>query len=158
MGDAVAIMIGQLLGAGRLEEARDTDNKIIAFSVFSCICVALLMVVIAPLFPEIYDTTDEVKTVARQFILAQAVFMPQAAFMHAAYFTLRSGGKTIVTFLFDSVFVWCVSVPVAFCLSRYTDMSVIAIFAMVQIADWIKCAIGFVLVKKGVWLQNIVTE
>lgn len=158
MGDAVAIMIGQLLGAGRLEEARDTDNKIIAFSVFSCICVALLMVVIAPLFPEIYDTTDEVRTVARQFILAQAVFMPQAAFMHAAYFTLRSGGKTIVTFLFDSVFVWCVSVPVAFCLSRYTDMSVIAIFAMVQIADWIKCAIGFVLVKKGVWLQNIVTE
>lgn len=156
MGDAVAIIVGQLLGAGKLEEARDTDNKIIAFSVFSCICVALLMVVIAPLFPEIYDTTGDVKAVARQFILAQAVFMPQAAFMHAAYFTLRSGGKTIVTFLFDSVFVWCVSVPVAFCLSRFTVMPVIAIFAMVQIADLIKCAIGFVLVKKGVWLQNIV--
>lgn len=158
MGDAVAIIIGQLLGAGRLEEARDTDNKIIAFSVFSCICVAFLMVVIAPLFPEIYDTTDEVKAIAKQFILAQAIFMPQAAFMHAAYFTLRSGGKTIVTFLFDSVFVWCVSVPVAFCLSRFTGISVIAIFAMVQMADWIKCVIGFVLVKKGVWLQNIVTE
>ena len=158
MGDAVAIIIGQLLGAGKMEEARDTDNKIIAFSVVCCMGVALLMACIAPLFPQIYKTGDEVKAVAVQFILAQAVFMPQAAFMHAAYFTLRSGGKTIVTFLFDSVFVWCVSVPVAYALSRLTAMPVIAIFAMVQIADWIKCFIGFVLVKKGVWLQNIVAK
>lgn len=158
MGDAVAIIIGQLLGAGKMEEARDTDNKIIAFSVFACVGVALLMVLIAPLFPRIYNTSDDVKALAVQFIIAQAVFMPQAAFMHAAYFTLRSGGKTIVTFLFDSVFVWCVSVPVAYCLSRFTAIPVIAIFAMVQITDWIKCVIGFVLVKKGVWLQNIVAE
>lgn len=158
MGDAVAIIIGQLLGAGKMEEARDTDNKIIAFSVVCCIGVALLMAGIAPLFPRIYKTTDEVKAVAVQFILAQAIFMPQAAFMHAAYFTLRSGGKTVVTFLFDSVFVWCVSVPVAYGLSRLTSISVIAIFALVQMADWIKCIIGFILVKKGVWLQNIVAK
>lgn len=155
MGDAVAIIIGQLLGAGKMEEARDTDNKIIAFSVCSCIVIALLMTLVAPLFPQIYNTTDEVRALAVRFIIAQAIFMPQAAFMHAAYFTLRSGGKTIVTFLFDSVFVWCVSVPVAYALSRFTLIPVIAIFAMVQIADWIKCVIGFVLVKKGVWLQNI---
>ena len=158
MGDAVAIIIGQLLGAGKMEEARDKDNKIIAFSVVSCIAVAVLMVFIAPLFPRLYKTTDEVRAVAVQFILAQAIFMPQAAFMHATYFTLRSGGRTIVTFLFDSVFVWCVSVPVAYGMSRLTMVPVITIFAMVQIADWIKCIIGFVLVKKGVWLQNIVAK
>lgn len=158
MGDAVAIIIGQLLGAGKMEEARDTDNKIIAFSVTCCIGIAAVMILAAPFFPEIYNTTDDVKALAVQFIVAQAIFMPQAAFMHASYFTLRSGGKTIVTFLFDSVFVWCVSVPVAYCLSRFTAFPVIAIFAMVQIADWIKCVIGFVLVKKGVWLQNIVAK
>lgn len=157
MGDAVAIIIGQLLGAGEMKKARDTDNKIIAFSVASCIVVAAVMIVVAPLFPEIYNTADDVKAVAVQFITAQAIFMPQAAFMHATYFTLRSGGKTIITFLFDSVFVWCVSVPVAYVLSRFTSIPVIALFAFVQIADWIKCVIGFVLVKKGVWLQNIVT-
>ncbi len=158
LGDAVAIIIGQLLGAGKMEEARDTDNKIIAFSVASCIGIATLMVFIAPLFPRIYNTTDEARKLAVQFIIAQAIFMPQAAFMHATYFTLRSGGKTIVTFLFDSVFAWCVSVPVAYVLSRYTMIPAIAIFAIVQIMDWIKCIIGFVLVKKGVWLQNMVRD
>jgi Na+-driven multidrug efflux pump len=120
--------------------------------------VAAVMIMVAPLFPQIYNTSNEAKAIAVQFIVAQAIFMPQNAFIHAAYFTLRSGGKTIVTFLFDSAFVWCASVPVAYCLSRFTAVPVIVIFVMVNIADWIKCIIGFVLVKKGVWLQNIVTE
>ena len=86
-----------------------------------------------------------------------AIFMPQNAFLHACYFTLRSGGKTVITFLFDSVFIWCVSVTIAYILSRFTGLSVLAIYTMVQLADLIKCVIGFILVKKGIWLQNIVS-
>lgn len=158
LGDSVAIIVGQLLGAGKMEEARDTDNKMIAFSVICCTFVAMAMLVIAPLFPRLYNTTAQARTLACRFIMVQAVFMPQNAFLHAAYFTLRSGGKTLVTFLFDSVFIWCVSVPIAYFLSRYTELYVVYILAMVQIGDWIKCAIGFILVKKGVWLQNIVAR
>jgi putative MATE family efflux protein len=156
LGDSVAIIVGQLLGAGKMEEARDTDNKLIAFSVMSCTVMAVLMFLVAPLFPEIYNTSDEVRLLATSFIRVNAVFMPQNAFLHAAYFTMRSGGRTVVTFLFDSVFVWCVSVPIAYVLSRFTGLHVLYILIMVQIGDWIKCVIGFVLVKKGVWMQNIV--
>lgn len=158
LGDSVAIVVGQHLGAGRMKEARDTDNKMIAFSVMCCTGVALVMFLIAPLFPRLYNTTADTQKLAGYLIMAQAVFMPQNAFLHATYFTLRSGGKTLVTFFFDSVFVWCVSVPIAFLFSRYTSVFVVAIFAFVQIGDWIKCVIGFVLVKKGVWLQNIVAR
>ncbi|MDD3218254.1 MAG: MATE family efflux transporter [Lachnospiraceae bacterium] len=158
MGDAVAIIIGQLLGAGRMKEAKDTDTKIIAFSVFSSAVMAVLMFAAASMFPNLYNTTPEAKLLAAQFIMAQAVFMPQNAFMHATYFTIRSGGKTLVTFFFDSVFVWCVSVPVAYFLSRYTQLYVLVIFCLGQMADWIKCAIGYILVKKGVWMQNIVKD
>ena len=156
LGDAVAIIIGQLLGAGKMEEAKDTDNKIIAFSVMCCVVIATVMFITAPLFPRLYNTTDDVRKLAYTFIRVQAVFMPQNAFMHAAYFTLRSGGKTIVTFLFDSVFVFCISVPIAYCLSHFTSLYVVSIFIAVQLADLIKCTIGFILLKKGVWLNNIV--
>lgn len=156
LGDSVAIIVGQLLGAGKMEEARDHDNKMIAFSVFCCTCVALLMLVLAPYFPMLYNTGDDVRELAKYFIMITAVFMPQNAFLHASYFTLRSGGKTIVTFLFDSVFIWCVSVTIAYTLSRFTSLPVTAVFIFVQLGDIIKCIIGFVLVKKGVWMQNIV--
>ena len=157
LGDSVAIIVGQLLGAGKMDEARDTDNKLIAFSVFSCVLIAAVMLLLARFFPLLYNTNAEARTLATYFIMLTAVFMPQNAFLHASYFTLRSGGKTIITFLFDSVFIWCVSVVIAFILSRYTNLPVVAVYAFVQMGDWIKCVIGFVLVKKGVWLQNIVS-
>jgi len=157
LGDSVAIVIGQLLGAGEMKKARDTDNKMIAFSVFCCTCVAVVMLLFAPLFPRLYNTSSEARELAKHFIIVMACFMPQNAFLHAAYFTLRSGGKTIITFLFDSVFVWVVSVPIAFFLSRFTVLPVIGIFICVQLADLIKCTIGFMLLKKGIWMQNIVS-
>lgn len=158
LGDTVAIVVGQLLGAGKMDEARETDTKMIAFSVTCCSVVAFIMFLVAPAFPNLYNTTNDVKELGKQFIMLTAIFMPQNAFLHASYFTLRSGGKTIITFFFDSGFIWAVSVTLAFLLSRFTNLPVIAIYTCVQIADIIKCVVGFILVKKGIWLQNIVSE
>ena len=158
LGNSVAIVVGQLLGAGKMEEARDKDNKMITFSVMSCVGVAVVMICLSPVFPLLYNTTDAVRHQATAFMIAQAIFMPQAAFIHATYFTLRSGGKTIVTFFFDCVFLWVVNVPVVFLLSRFTGMQAHYIYVCCQIADWIKCVIGFILVKKGVWIENIVKQ
>lgn len=158
MGNSVAIIVGQLLGAGKMKEARDTDTKMIAFSVASCIVIGAIMVAIAPLFPKMYNTTDEVRGLAESFIIIAAVFMPQNAFLHAAYFTLRSGGKTVITFFFDSVFAWVVSIPLAYVLSRYTGLSIVLIYFCCQGIEIIKCIIGFILVKKGSWLQNIISQ
>ena len=158
MGSAIAIMVGQLLGAGKLEEARDTDTKLITFSVMSCLVLGGLLYLLAPLFPELYKTEESVKTLAKGFMQVGAVCMPIYAFMHATYFTLRTGGKTFVTFCFDSVFLMVVSIPFAYVLSKYTDIPVLMLYLAVQATDLIKCIIGFILVKKGVWLQNLVRE
>lgn len=156
LGSAISIIVGQLLGAGKMEEAKDTDTKLIAFSVFSCVGIGFVLICLAPLFPMLYNTTDNVKKLATWFLRIAAGCMPIAAFMHASYFTLRSGGKTIVTFLFDSVFLWCVSMPLAYVLSRHTTMPIVPLYLACQLIDILKCILGFILVKKGVWLQNIV--
>ena len=156
MGSAIAIIVGQLLGAGKMDEAKETDVKLIAFSVFSCVGIGGLLILVAPLFPRMYNTTDAVKTLAQSLLRVAAGCMPLAAFIHASYFTLRSGGRTIVTFLFDSLFLWCVSIPVAYVLSRFTKLPMVPLYLCCQLLDGIKCMIGFVLVKKGVWIQKFV--
>ena len=158
MGSAIAIIVGQLLGAGKMEEAKETDTRLIAFSVGSCVVIGAVMAVTSPLFPMMYNTTQEVKELAASFIRIAALCMPLAAFTHAAYFTLRSGGKTIITFLFDSVFLWCISIPVAYVLSRYTSVPIVPLYLMCQLLEIVKCIIGFILVKKGVWINNIVVK
>lgn len=158
MGSAISIIVGQLLGAGKMEEARDTDAKLITFSVLSCFVLGSLLILLAPLFPMLYNTTGSVKQLAASLLRVAAGCMPIAAFMHASYFTLRTGGKTIVTFLFDSVFLWCVSTPAAYVLSRFTALPMVPLYLSCQLLDIIKCVIGFVLVKKGVWVNNLVEE
>ena len=156
LGDAVAIIIGQLLGAGKMEEAKDTDNKIIAASVMIGMAVMAVTILCAPLFPKLYNTNEEARHLATLFLIAQALATPKEAFLHTTYFTIRSGGKTLITFFFDSFFMCVFSVPVAFVLSRYTNIHVVLIFAVVHAVDLIKCVIGYILVKKNVWMRNIV--
>ena len=154
-GTTVSIIVGQLLGSGQTERAVDEDRKLIAFAVVLCTAVGMVMAVIAPFVPELYNTTAPVKRLAVSFLLISAAMMPVNAFTNGCYFTLRSGGKTFITFLFDSVFVWCISVPAAFVLSRYSTLPVVTMYLLVYLLDLIKCVIGYFLVKSKKWVQNL---
>lgn len=158
LGAAVSIIVGQLLGSKKFDEAKETAGRLILFSALSCIVVGIIMAICSPFFPRIYVTDDNSKHLATCFICISAFFMPVQAFLHATYFTIRSGGKTLITFLFDSVFVWIVSIPAAYMLTRFTGLNILVIFIICQSLDIIKCIIGYILMKKGIWLQNIVDE
>ncbi len=158
LGNAVGIIIGQLLGAGKLEQAKDEDRKIIAFAAFLCIGLGVLLYVIAPLFPLIYNTDQEVRELAASFMRITALCMPLYGITNTAYFTLRSGGKTIITFLFDSAFVWTVVIPIVYSLSHFTGVHVVWVYAACQATELIKAIVGVTLVHKGVWIQKIVKE
>ena len=155
LGSAIAIIVGQMLGAGEMEKARDSATKLIFFSVAANVVIGLLMASISGIFPQIYNTSQDVKALAAKLIVIAAALMPFNAFTNASYFTLRSGGKTVVTFLFDSVFVWVVSIPTAYILSRYTGLTILPLYLICQSLEIIKCVIGFLLVKKGIWIQNM---
>lgn len=156
LGACISIIVGQYLGAGELEEAKDADNKMIAFSVFCCTIMAVIMFAFGGLFPHIYNVTPEIRALATKFIAVAALWMPFCSFSHCSYFTLRSGGKTLVTFLFDSVFTWVVMAPLAFVLAHYTGLGIVWVYFFVQGTEIIKNIMGYFMVKSDVWLQQIV--
>lgn len=156
MGTTVSIMVGQLLGAGETERAVDENIKLIAFSVALSACVGAVMAALSPFIPLMYNTTDAVRSLASRLLTVSAVMMPLNAFVNASYFTLRSGGKTVITFIFDSGFVWTLCVPLAFVLSRFTSLPVVPMFIFVEGLNLIKAAFGFYLVKSRRWVNNLV--
>lgn len=157
-GNVIGILVGQLLGANKIEEARDTDRKLLTFSVSSCLVMSLLLAVAAPLIPQIYNTADQVRELATRFMWVVCITMPINAFNHGCYFTLRSGGRMMITFLFDCVYTWVVNIPLAFILARYTGLDVVLVYFIVQGSEIIKSIIGGTLVAKGIWARNVVDE
>lgn len=156
VGMAIGIILGQMLGAGDTEEAGSASRKLIAFSVFVSVIISAVYALCAEFIPNAYNTTDEVRQLATRLMQITALAMPIEAFANASYFTLRSGGKALITFLFDSCFMWCISVPTAYLLVHFTSLPILILYAICQFINIIKCIIGFILVKKGIWIRNIV--
>ncbi len=157
-GTSIGIVVGQLLGADQFEEAVDVDRKMIVLAVFISVIVGIVVFTVGRFFPLLYNTTQESKDFALYFIRVCACFMPIVSFMHATYFTLRSGGKVWITFLFDSVFICCINVPMAFLLYSVFHLSIWVIFPLIQAMDLLKCIFGFILIKRRAWVHNIVNQ
>ena len=114
------------------------------------------MVCISPFFPLLYNTSDEIRAMASGFILIAAVTMPFCAYTHASYFIMRSGGNTIITVIFDSVYTWVVTVTLAYILSRFTNIDILWLVGIIRSLEFIKCIIAFFFVRSGIWVRNIV--
>ncbi|MCH5203327.1 MAG: MATE family efflux transporter [Oscillospiraceae bacterium] len=158
LGSAVGIIVGQALGASQYQRAKKESFALMWFTGGVSAIMMIILIAVSGVFPNAYETSDEVRRFASEFIVVTALFFPVQGFLNALYFTLRSGGKTLVTFLFDSVYSWAVGVPVAAVLCTFTDIPVLYVFAIVQALDLIKVAIGCILINKGVWVSNIVEK
>lgn len=158
MGVAIGILVGQLLGAGKVEEAIDTDRKLIVFTELTCLLFGGIMAAVSGAFPGIYNTEPSIRQLASALILINAALMPVQAFANACYFTLRSGGRTFITFLFDSVFSCVIVAPTAYVLSRFTALPILWLFFCCQGLELLKCFVGYRMIRSGIWIQTIVKE
>ena len=158
MGEAVGIMMGHILGSGELSDAKKKAYAMRRFTVLCGLIFALIMVSISPFFPLLYNTSEYIRHLASNFILISAIMMPFCAYTHASYFIMRSGGNTLVTVIFDSVFTWVIVVPLAYYLSRYTGLSVSWLLGIVRGIEIVKCFIAFFIVRSGTWVKNIVGD
>ncbi len=158
LGNATAIIVGSYLGAGKLDEAYDYSNKLLAFSVIATTLVSVIFVACAFFFPFIYNTSDDVRQLATIMMIISSVTMPFCAYANAAYFSMRSGGKVAVTFIFDSGFMWCVVMPLSFILSYLTNINIVPLFIICQSTEIIKAFFGAVLYGKKTWLKSLVND
>lgn len=158
MGSAVSIMVGQKLGAGDIEGAKNIDRKLIFANLVLHIAIGALIVATAGLVPMLYKTEPEVRSLAANFLRIMGLTMPISAFVHVAYFTIRSGGKTVVTFFFDSVYTWVVTASLSLVLCRYTTLDVRTIFFIVHFSDIIKLIISIPMLRSGFWANNLVAD
>ena len=161
LGTAVSVMVGQDLGAEKFDQAKADVWRLIAFGVATAVAMGLLLALFAPLIPRAYSgVTEDVRQMATLLLIVTACAMPLYSFAHCSYFTLRSGGKTLITFLFDSGYTWAVSVPLAWLMVLVFHADVIWSYAVVESANLVKCVLGYFFIRSGRWIQNLthVTE
>lgn len=156
LGNASAIIIGAMLGAKETEVAKQSSYRIMGFAFVISIIFSIIQIICSFIIPNIYDSSEEIKIMARNLIIISALLLPFNSVNSVCYFTLRAGGRMLITILFDSVFVIMVRVPIAFVLSHFTGLSIYWVFFFATAIDLIKIFVGYYLINKGIWIRYIV--
>ncbi len=158
MGSAVLIMIGQKLGAGDREGAIDVDRKLLFTSAVAHTVIAVIIIAVAPFIPMMYNVEPEVRILATKCLTVAGLSLPLHAITHVIYFTIRSGGRTLITFMFDSCFTWAIPCMISFFLCRFSSVDVIWIYVAVQFSDVLKLFFGLPMLKSGFWANCLITD
>ena len=156
LGVTIGIIMGQMMGSGKPEEeVRDANRKLVTLSVFMGVVFAIVLAIIAYPFPKLYNAEPQIQLLATQLMLIMAIMKPFDTYMYAGYYTMRSGGKAWITFAYDSGYVWLVTAPVVYCLCRFTNITILPLYAISLGTNLAKCVAGYFLLRKGNWIQNL---
>lgn len=157
MGTATSIIVGQSLGANKIATAKDQAVKMMAFASAISLAIGIVLLGISRYIPLLYNTTASVQDLATQLIRVSASIMAFHALVNCSYFIMRCGGKTVVTFIFDCGFMWLAFIPLAYVLTHFTSLGIVMVYLLVQSMEILKSVVGVYLVRKGIWINNIVS-
>ena len=156
LGFAVGIIAGRRLGAEQFDEAVDEVRKLNAFSVAVSLVIGIIVYNIADYVVLMYNVSSEARNWAVFFIKTSAFFVPFLSYENSAYFTLRSGGKILITFLMDGFYILVICVPIAFILQSLFPIAVT--FVCMQFSSVFKALFGYVFIKRKTWVCSLVEK
>ena len=157
LGNGSAIIIGNKIGEGKTEEARDYAKFIAILSPLLAIFIILFFIPISILVPYIFNVTDEVLSLVPSLLIVLSVYYPLKAYNSVMIVGIcRGGGDTRFSLFYDVAFMWTVAIPLAYIASLTHFSYVWLIYALIMIEEPLKMILGLVRLKNGKWLHCVI--
>ena len=143
MGSTAEIILGHELGKNNFYLANILAKRILFVTFSIALFFSFIMYFYSFYFPDFYNVNAEIKNMATKCIQS------------TSFHILRAGGKTVLTTLFDSVFLWGIMMPVQFFLVKFTDFEIYKVYFFVLLLQIFQGMIGYILISKKVWIKNL---
>ena len=158
LGLASEIVIGHELGQNNLEKANNYAYKIMYLTVYCSIILSLFIYLLSFIVPNLYNIDDILKINITKCIQCYSYLYVITSLSVVIFFILRSGGNTLLLSLIDGVFIWLIEIPLQFILIKFTTLEISQIYFLALSLEFFKFLIGFVFIKKNIWLNNLIAK
>lgn len=157
--NATTILVGHVLGANQLAQAKQNGYKILKATLLIGVSSSIILFLIAPIVPSIYNLSGTIKPEVIQlsiwmiYVICSALW---AQYVYiACYMILRVGGDMQSTLMLDAGYMWAVNISSIAIFAYFTNFNVILLMIIGHLTDIIKMFIAIGFVKREKWVVNL---
>ena len=154
--NAAAAIIGNTIGEGQYEKAREYGNSLLFISIcLGFIACGLIHVLKYPML-SLYNVSDTVYAYAVQIININSVLVILTSVpIMAIVGVLRGGGDTRFALLMDVLFLWAISIPLGFITGLWLGWPVPVVYIIIKSDELFKSIFCAIRILRGKWIHDV---
>lgn len=157
IGAGSSIMVGNILGTGDLEAAKECSKKLIRASLFFGVIAGLILLAITPLAIRFSGSlTNQAREYLKYMLLISAYYVVGKSLNGVLIEgTFCAGGDTKFGFYCDLINLWFVIIPIASLFAFILHAPVMIVYFILNLDEIDKIPVEWFHYKKYKWLNNL---
>lgn len=156
LGSGGGIMVGNELGAGRLEQAKEYGSRLCRWSVLCGTASGILLLVLSPLILAVTDLSATADTYLKWMLVMCSYYMVGKSVNGTTIGGIFcAGGDSKFGFLCDTITMWCITVPLGFLTAFVLKLPVLAVYFVVNLDELVKLPAVYRHYKKYKWVKDL---
>ena len=156
LGNAGSIIVGNRLGADRLQEAKEVGETLTKTAIIAGIVSGLVLVALSPFITKMVDLTPTARGYLQKMLLISSYYIAgKSVNCMTIGGIFAAGGDSKFGMLCDSVTLWCIIVPLGCICAFILKLPVMIVYFVLNLDEIIKLPVVYKHYKKYKWIKNL---
>lgn len=156
LGNAGSIIVGNRLGADRLQEAKEVGETLTKTAIIAGIVSGLVLIALSPFITKMVDLTPTARGYLQKMLLISSYYIAgKSVNCMTIGGIFAAGGDSKFGMLCDSVTLWCITVPLGCICAFILKLPVMVVYFVLNLDEIIKLPVVYKHYKKYKWIKNL---
>ena len=156
LGNAGSIIVGNRLGADRLQEAKEAGGTLTRTAIIAGVVSGLVLIALSPFITKMVDLTPTARGYLQKMLLISSYYIAgKSVNCMTIGGIFAAGGDSKFGMLCDSVTLWCITVPLGCICAFILKLPVMVVYFVLNLDEIIKLPVVYKHYKKYKWIKNL---
>lgn len=156
LGNAGSIIVGNRLGADRLQEAKEVGETLTKTAIIAGIVSGLVLIALSPFITKMVDLTPTARGYLQKMLLICSYYIAgKSVNCMTIGGIFAAGGDSKFGMMCDSVTLWCIIVPLGCICAFILKLPVMVVYFVLNLDEIIKLPVVYKHYKKYKWIKNL---
>ena len=156
LGNAGSIIVGNRLGADRLQEAKEVGETLTKTAIIAGIVSGLVLMALSPFITKMVDLTPTARGYLQKMLLISSYYIAgKSVNCMTIGGIFAAGGDSKFGMMCDSVTLWCIIVPLGCICAFILKLPVMVVYFVLNLDEIIKLPVVYKHYKKYKWIKNL---